>query len=95
MDIRFDIVKATTEMCREIALVKKSVWESSYRGIYPDTKIDGFAPLTVQKPLVNLVFDEVFVWENEEFIFYIKCCVKSLTFVCQKEYNALDFRRSK
>ena len=29
-------------MCREIAEVKRAVWETTYRGIYPDSKIDGF-----------------------------------------------------
>ena len=29
-------------MCRDIALVKRQVWETTYRGIYPDGKIDGF-----------------------------------------------------
>lgn len=36
------IFEANLDMCKEIALVKKQVWESAYRGIYPDCKIDGF-----------------------------------------------------
>lgn len=36
------IEKAKIGKCREIALVKRQVWESAYRGIYPDAKIDGF-----------------------------------------------------
>ena len=40
MDIK--IVVATVDMCRDLAQVKRSVWETTYRGIYPDSKIDGF-----------------------------------------------------
>ena len=36
------IEKAKIGECREIASVKRQVWESAYRGIYPDAKIDGF-----------------------------------------------------
>ena len=36
------IVVATLDMCRDLAQVKRSVWETTYRGIYPDSKIDGF-----------------------------------------------------
>ena len=36
------IEKAKIGKCREIASVKRQAWESAYRGIYPDAKIDGF-----------------------------------------------------
>ena len=36
------IVDATLDMCRDLAQVKRSVWETTYRGIYPDSKLDGF-----------------------------------------------------
>ena len=28
--------------CRELALVKRKVWETTYRGIYPDRKLDEY-----------------------------------------------------
>ena len=36
------IVVATLDMCRDFAQVKRQVWETTYRGIYPDSKIDSF-----------------------------------------------------
>ena len=36
------IVDATLDMCRDLAQVKRQVWETTYRGIYPDSKLDGF-----------------------------------------------------
>ena len=36
------IVEATLDMCRDLAEVKRRVWESTYRGIYPDSKFDSF-----------------------------------------------------
>lgn len=42
METNVSIVKAMDDMCRDIALVKKQVWETTYRGIYSDSKIDGF-----------------------------------------------------
>ncbi len=43
MDMAVDIVLAEIDMCRDIALVKKQVWETTYRGIYPDCKFDNFS----------------------------------------------------
>ena len=37
------IQKATLDMCCEIAEVKRQVWETTYRGIYPDGKLDNFS----------------------------------------------------
>lgn len=38
----YEIIPATLEDCKEIAKVKRQVWETTYRGIYSDAKIDGF-----------------------------------------------------
>ena len=34
---------ADFDMCREIAEVKRQVWETTYRGIYPEGKLDNFS----------------------------------------------------
>ena len=34
--------RAREDDCEKIARVKRAVWETTYRGIYPDEKIDGF-----------------------------------------------------
>ena len=38
----YEIKPATVDDCKEIAIVKRKVWETTYRGIYNDAKIDGF-----------------------------------------------------
>ena len=40
--MKVDIVQANAEMCQEIAIVKRQVWESTYRGIYPNGKFDNY-----------------------------------------------------
>lgn len=37
-----DIRVATYEDCRSLALLKRRVWETTYRGIYPDKKLDKY-----------------------------------------------------
>lgn len=38
MEIRL----AREEDCRSLALLKRRVWESTYRGIYPNDKLDKY-----------------------------------------------------
>lgn len=33
---------ATNEDCRSLAILKRRVWETTYRGIYPDEKLDKY-----------------------------------------------------
>ena len=33
---------ATEEDCEELSYLKHTVWDETYRGIYPDEKIDNF-----------------------------------------------------
>lgn len=42
MGLSVQFRKASLSDCREIAAVKRQVWETTYRGIYPDAKIDGY-----------------------------------------------------
>jgi ribosomal protein S18 acetylase RimI-like enzyme len=58
MEINVSIVKATDDMCRDIALVKRQVWETTYRGIYPDGKIDGFDVEREAEKFARLVDDD-------------------------------------
>ena len=37
-----EIRVATYEDCRSLALLKRRVWETTYRGIYPDKKLDNY-----------------------------------------------------
>lgn len=37
------IVEACEDMCKELSIVKRQVWETTYRGIYPDKKLDNYS----------------------------------------------------
>lgn len=56
MNEKVSIIEATGDMCREIALVKRQVWESAYRGIYPDSRIDSFDIDKEAEKFARLVF---------------------------------------
>ena len=53
--MKVDIVQASAEMCQEIAQVKKQVWESTYRGIYPSSKLDNYNVQNEAQKLLNMV----------------------------------------
>ena len=39
---KISIIKASENMCAELAKIKRQVWETTYRGIYPDEKLDNY-----------------------------------------------------
>lgn len=42
MDKNIIFEKANVNMCDELAKLKLEIWESTYRGIYPNTKFDNY-----------------------------------------------------
>ena len=38
----FKIRKAKSSDCFDLSLLKREIWETTYRGIYPDSKIDNY-----------------------------------------------------
>jgi len=40
--VNINIIKAKEDMCKELSLLKRQVWETTYRGIYPDEKLDNY-----------------------------------------------------
>lgn len=57
MKTRVNIVLATTEMSSELARIKRQVWETTYRGIYPDYKFDNFNYEKETEKFSNMIDD--------------------------------------
>ncbi|MCH5317841.1 MAG: GNAT family N-acetyltransferase [Eubacterium sp.] len=76
--MQFKIRLATAENCGELAQVKRKVWETTYRGIYPDEKIDNFDFSLQEKKFAEIIADKsinlyaVFD-ENGSIIGYMSC----------------------
>lgn len=63
--------------CRELALIKRKVWETTYRGIYPDRKLDDYdVKSQVEKFLKILSNPEIKLFvatKEEKIIGYMSC----------------------
>ena len=40
--MKLDIIPAHKDMCKELANIKKQVWQTTYKGIYPNEKVNDF-----------------------------------------------------
>ena len=38
----YEIRKANYSDCQKLSLLKREIWETTYRGIYPDEKINNY-----------------------------------------------------
>lgn len=69
------VLPATLDDCKEIAVVKRQVWETTYRGIYSDKKIDGYNYFEQEEKFKKLVLSkkqELFVAKhNDNIVAYI------------------------
>lgn len=73
------IRQAQKSECREIAEIKKRIWESTYRGIYPDSKIDGYDIKEQSEKFARLIDDKnlfLYVAEEDNNIAAYMCCGK-------------------
>lgn len=76
--MEYEIRLATIEDCRELAQVKRKAWESTYRGIYPDDKIDNFDFSEQEKKFAEIISNEsislyVVLDGNGAIIGYMSC----------------------
>ena len=62
--MNYKIRKATVEDSKELAIVKRKAWESTYRGIYPDEKLDNYNFEEQGSKFNNLI-------SNENITFYV------------------------
>ena len=68
---------ATNEDCRELAILKRNVWETTYRGIYPNEKLDKYSVELNEnkfKDIIKQKSQKLFVvLNNSEIIGYVSC----------------------
>lgn len=62
--------------CKNLSLLKKEIWESTYRGIYPDEKIDNYDYIKNEQKFKNFIDNPnqqlYIVTNNDEIIAYIE-----------------------
>lgn len=67
---------ATLDDCSNLSRLKKDVWETTYRGLYPDDKIDNYNFDEHEKKFKNIILDDtkyLYVAEtNNKLIAYIE-----------------------
>lgn len=67
---------ANIEDCKKLSLLKREVWETTYRGIYPDSKIDNYDFSKQEEKFKNIILDNtktLYVVElNNKLIAYIE-----------------------
>lgn len=70
---------ATLADCPALAALKREVWETTYRGIYPDEKLDGYVLQEHQEIFESLVTDPeellMLACDGERIVGYM-CCGK-------------------
>lgn len=73
--------KAAPEDCAALALVKQKVWQITYRGIYPDSKIDNYSLTENEQYFLSLIQTSdisLFVAHRGKEIIGYMCCGKPL-----------------
>ena len=76
LDNELIIRQAIKEDCPKLSILKKQIWETTYRGIYPDEKIDNYDYSENQKKFKNFIDNasqQLYVVEDKnELIGYIE-----------------------
>ena len=105
--LNIKIRKATVHDGKELSYVKKAVWETTYRGLYPDEKFDNYdyeKNELMFQTIVNETDKELYVaTDNDTIIGYIECGVPIRPFgdykqeigmfYLKKEYQKLGIGR--
>lgn len=88
-EMQIEIVKADKSMADELAKVKRSAWETTYRGIYPEEKFDNYdfkSQSEKFRALIENKQEHVFVALCENKIVGYMSCGKPIRVF--KDYNA-------
>ena len=68
---------ATYKDCRSLALLKRRVWETTYRGIYPDKKLDNYNVDLNENKFKNMIEEQrqklFVVLDDHKIIGYMSC----------------------
>ncbi|MGG7163391.1 GNAT family N-acetyltransferase [Clostridium ihumii] len=75
--IEIEIRIATYEDCAQLAILKRNVWETTYRGIYPNEKIDKYDIELNENKFKNIIKKQsqrlFIVLNNSRIIGYVSC----------------------
>ena len=97
------IEKAREEYCGKLAIIKKKVWNTTYRGIYNNDELDNYDYKYHENKFLNKINDTYVIFEDEEIIGYFsfgkpkyeykdyKYCLNSLYIL--KEYQGKGIGR--
>ena len=64
------IEKAREEYCGKLAIIKKKVWNTTYRGIYNNDELDNYDYKYHENKFLNKINDTYVIFEDEEIIGY-------------------------
>lgn len=68
---------ATENDCEELSILKHTIWDQTYRGIYSDEKIDNYDYDKNKEKFLNMISDtnvELYVvQDNKKIVGYMKC----------------------
>jgi len=75
--MEYNIRLAKLTDCGELSILKRQVWETTYRGIYPDEKLDNYDYKQNEEKFVNIINNknvEFYIVEvNNRIIGYMSC----------------------
>lgn len=71
------IRKAKVSDIKELSILKRNIWETTYRGIYSDDKIDNYSYSDNEKKFLNIIsnknIDFFVVVDKEKIVGYMTC----------------------
>lgn len=77
MTKQIEIRIATEKDCRDLSILKRAVWETTYRGIYPDKKLDSYDIDLNENKFKSIVEKQAqklfIVLENSRIVGYMSC----------------------
>lgn len=86
--MEYNIRYAQLNDCKNLAIVKRQVWETTYRGIYPDEKLDNYDYKEHEEKFIRIVNNknvEIFVVEiDNKIIGYMECGIPIRSFLNYK-----------
>ena len=75
--MEYNIRYAELTDCKKLSIVKRQVWETTYRGIYPDEKLDNYDYKKHEEKFISIINNknvELYIAEVEnEIIGYMEC----------------------
>lgn len=75
--MEYNIRYAELTDCKTLSIVKRQIWETTYRGIYPDEKLDNYNYKENEEKFINILNNEnveIYVVEvDNKIVGYMEC----------------------